>query len=79
MNELGEIIVNIKQAIKDPNRKLFSVCSPVRKEGKSMVSLQLATALAKKGLNVLLVDMDMFIPKLTAKMGMNKSPDWLIM
>lgn len=73
MNELGEIIVNIKQAIKDPNKKLFSVCSPVRKEGKSMVSLQLATALADKGLKVLLVDMDMFIPKLTAKMGMNNS------
>lgn len=73
MNELGEIIVNIKQAIKDPGKKLFSVCSPVRKEGKSMVSLQLATALANKGLNVLLVDMDMFIPKLTDKMGMRNA------
>jgi len=73
MNELGEIIVNIKQAIKNPGKKLFSVCSPVRKEGKSMVSLQLAKALADKGLTVLLVDMDMFIPKLTAKMGMNNA------
>jgi len=73
MNELGEIIVNIKQAIKVPNKKLFSICSPVRKEGKSMVSLQLAKALADKGLTVLLVDMDMYIPKLTAKMGMNNA------
>ena len=73
MNELGEIIVNVKQAIKDPDKKLFSVCSPVRKEGKSTISLQLAIALADKGLNVLLVDMDMFIPKLTAKMGMNNA------
>lgn len=73
MNELGEIIVNIKQAIKDPGKKLFSVCSPVRKEGKSMVSLQLATALAEKGLNVLLVDMDMFIPKLTDTIGMRNA------
>lgn len=73
-NELGEIIVNIKQAIKDPNKKLFSVCSPVRKEGKSMVSLQLAYALADKGLKVLLVDMDVYLPKLTQKMGMENLP-----
>jgi Mrp family chromosome partitioning ATPase len=68
-NEMGEIVVNIKQALKDPNKKLFSVCSPVRKEGKSMISVQLATALADKNLKVLLVDMDMFIPKLTNRLG----------
>lgn len=68
-NEMGEIVVNIKQVLKDPDKKLFSVCSPVRKEGKSMISVQLATALADKKLKVLLVDMDMFIPKLTNRLG----------
>jgi len=35
-----------------------------------MASIQLAYALADKGLRVLLVDMDVFIPKLTVKMKM---------
>jgi len=69
-NELGEIVVNMKKILKDPSKKLFSICSPVRREGKSMASIQLAYALADKGLRVLLVDMDVFIPKLTVKMKM---------
>lgn len=69
MNETGEILVNIKKVVKAKGTKLISVCSPLRREGKSLASLQIADALANKGMNVLLVDMDMFIPKLTRKMG----------
>lgn len=72
-NEMGEIVVKMKQALQGSNKKLFSICSPVRKEGKSMISVQLACALADKGLKVLLVDIDVYIPKLTNRLGQAKN------
>jgi polysaccharide biosynthesis transport protein len=68
MNEFGEIMVNLRHITKGTDKKLFAVCSPVRGEGKSLVSHQFASALADKGNNVLLVDMDFIVPRLTKKM-----------
>ncbi|MEI6748936.1 MAG: AAA family ATPase [Bacteroidota bacterium] len=64
-NEYGEIVERIKQEIKENGSKVFSICSPLRKEGKTFLSLQVAMALAEKGRKVLLVDVDMYVPKLT--------------
>ncbi len=47
-NELGEIMINIKYLLNN-GKKLFSLCSPIRHEGKSIISLNLAAALAGKG------------------------------
>ena len=74
MNELNEVVVNIKEIIDETGKKTFSICSPMRREGKSMMSMQMAYALADKGLKVLLVDIDMFIPKLTIKFSMKHAP-----
>jgi Mrp family chromosome partitioning ATPase/uncharacterized protein involved in exopolysaccharide biosynthesis len=65
MNEFSEIIECIKQELRDTDKKVFSFCSPLRKEGKTSLSLQIAITLAEKGKNVLLVDVDMYLPRLT--------------
>lgn len=75
VNEFGEIILHLKQTLKNPDNKLISICSPLRKEGKTSVTLQLAAAMAAKGLNVLLVDMDTFIPKLTNDLDKSGLPN----
>ncbi len=67
-SETSEIIINIRQHLKRSDQKLIALCSPVRQEGKSLVIMQLAKGLADKKLNVLLVDLDVFAPKLTYKM-----------
>jgi capsular exopolysaccharide synthesis family protein len=76
-NEYAEIIERIKQTLRDTDKKVFSICSPLRKEGKTSISLQLAVALAEKGRKVLLVDVDMFIPKLSHKLNEADSPNLL--
>lgn len=68
-SETSEIIINLRQHLKRSDQKLISLCSPVRQEGKSLVIMQLAKGLAEKKLNTLLVDLDVFAPKLTHKMG----------
>jgi len=63
--EANEIIFFVNQHIKRSKKKLISVCSSVRSEGKSITSVQLAIGLAEKKMKVLLVDLDLFLPKLT--------------
>ena len=65
MNEYAEIVEHIKQTAKEGGKKVFSICSPLRKEGKTSLNLRVAIALADKGKKVLLVDVDMFLPKLS--------------
>jgi capsular exopolysaccharide synthesis family protein len=67
-NENGSLIVNIRQFIKLKGIKTILISSPDRKEGKSLVSLKLATEMANKKQKVLLVDMDFFSPKLSTKL-----------
>lgn len=66
--ECSEISVNVKHLIKN-NNKVFALCSPVRNEGKSLISLLVAVSLAKRGMSVLLADFDFYDPKLTKKLG----------
>lgn len=73
-NEIGEVVVNLRQAMKCSKHKLYSVCSPVRREGKSLISLRLARELAARKQRVCLVDMDFFAPKLTHKLDRDKLP-----
>lgn len=70
-SETNEIIFFTSQLIKRKYRKVISICSPLRGEGKSVVSLQLAAGLAEKKMKVLLVDLDIFAPKLTQKLHQN--------
>lgn len=64
-SDLSSVVVNLRQAIKYKDKRVLAVCSSVRQEGKSLVSLELARAMAHKKLRVLLVDMDFFAPKLS--------------
>lgn len=64
-SDLSSVVVNLRQAIKYKDKRVLAVCSSVRQEGKSLISLELARALAHKKLRVLLVDMDFFAPKLS--------------
>lgn len=73
-NEIGEIVVNLRQSMKCSKHKLYSVCSPVRSEGKSLISLRLARELAARKHRVCLVDMDFFAPKLTIKLEDDQHP-----
>jgi capsular exopolysaccharide synthesis family protein len=72
-NENGSLIVNIRQFIKLKGIQTVLISSPDRKEGKSLVSLKLATEMANKNQKVLLVDMDFFSPKLSAKLLTNST------
>jgi capsular exopolysaccharide synthesis family protein len=71
-SETAEIILSLKELLKNSDKKIVSISSPVRKEGKSIVSLQLAMDLAAKNLNVLLVDMDFYAPKLTSRLNLKE-------
>ena len=64
-SDLSSVVVSLRQAIKYKDKRVLAVCSSVRQEGKSLISLELARALAYKKLRVLLVDMDFFAPKLS--------------
>jgi capsular exopolysaccharide synthesis family protein len=63
--ETGNLIVSTRQFIKKHKIKSIAIASSDRKEGKSHISLKLATALASKNLKVLLVDLDFFAPRLS--------------
>lgn len=73
LSEFSEILVNIRSLIKNNNSKLFSICSPIRGEGKSILSLHIAAALAQKGYNVLLADLDFYGPRLTKILDEDKN------
>lgn len=64
-SELGNLVLNIRNVVRKTGKKFFAVYSPVRREGKSLVSFQTSLSLAEKKMKVLLVDIDFFSPKLT--------------
>lgn len=64
-SELGDVMVQLRHTARDLNKKLLSVSSPLRGEGKSLISAMVAFMMAGKGMKVLLVDVDTFVPKLT--------------
>lgn len=64
-SDLNNLVINIKQALKYKDKRVLSVCSSVRHEGKTHICLEIARALAHKKLRVLLVDTDFFSPKLS--------------
>lgn len=66
-SEISSLLMNIRQLQKTNNIKTIVVSSPDRHEGKSLVSLKIASELANKNQRVLLVDMDFFSPKLSNK------------
>lgn len=74
--ELAELIVRMKNLIRKDNKKVFSLVSPIRKEGKSFISYLLANKLANNHLRTLVIDADFYNPKLskstnaTGKMGL---------
>ncbi len=71
--ENNEACFKIKQLLKREKIKTICICSPMRKEGKSMFSLQMAMGMAEKNMKVLLVDMDIFTPALSLKMEQKKN------
>lgn len=68
-SELNTLVSNIRNTARRTGNKVFAIYSPVRREGKSLVSVQAALTLADRRMNVLLVDVDFFSPKLTRMFG----------
>jgi len=71
INDISSLIVNLRHITKSKNIKTIVISSADRQEGKSLVSLKLASALANKKQKILLVDMDFFSPKLSNKLFSN--------
>lgn len=65
--ELSNLYINLRQLQKLKGLKTFVVASPDRLDGKSLVSMKLASTVASKLQKVLLVDMDFFSPKISSK------------
>lgn len=64
-SELGDVMIQLRHTARHLDKKLLSVSSPLRGEGKSLISAMTAFMMAGKGMKVLLVDVDTFVPKLT--------------
>lgn len=60
---------NINFITSDSTCKIIGVTSPIRGEGKSTTSLNLAYTLAETGKRVLLIDSDLRIPTISKRMG----------
>lgn len=72
--ELTGIRVNLKQLIRDKDHKMFALCSPTRKDGKTLVLYLLGMEYAKAGKKVLMVDCDTFVPGLSRYFKHERSP-----
>jgi len=70
-SDLSNLIINLRQIQKLKELKTFVISSPDRLDGKSLVSMKLAAAVANKNQKVLLVDMDFFSPKLSSRVDAN--------
>jgi len=68
VNDISGLIVNLRHTAKLKDIKTIVISSADRQEGKSLVSLKLASALANKKQKILLVDMDFYSPKLSNKL-----------
>ena len=68
VNDISGLIVNLRHVAKSKDIKTIVISSADRQEGKSLVSLKLASALANKKQKILLVDMDFYSPKLSNKL-----------
>lgn len=68
LGDIGGLVVNLRQVIKHNHIKTMVISSPDRQEGKSLVSMKVASALATKKQRVLLVDMDFYSPKISSKL-----------
>ena len=62
--ELTQIRINVNQLI-DEKKKVYSILSPSRREGKTYLSYLFAQELARSGCKVLLVDLDTYVPRLS--------------
>ena len=71
-NELTDIRVNLKQLIGNDKYSSFSVVSPVRKDGKSLMLYLLALEHANIGKRVLIIDFDICAPKLSELFGVSE-------
>lgn len=72
---------NIMFALPGKDCKCIGVTSPMSGEGKSTTAVNLAIALAQIGKKVLLIDCDLRLPTVAAKLGLRASPglsDFLI-
>ena len=67
VSDMSNLIIHLRQIQKLKELKTFVISSPDRLDGKSLVSMKLAAAVANKTQKVLLVDMDFFSPKLSNK------------
>jgi Mrp family chromosome partitioning ATPase/uncharacterized protein involved in exopolysaccharide biosynthesis len=76
-NELADIRISLNQRIDLEKNKKLTILSPLRKEGKTSLILMLALQFSLVKKKVLLIDMDINIPKLTPYFGYEKEEGFM--
>lgn len=64
--------VRVEKAMEKHNAKVLLVSSTIANEGKTTISMNLATALAQKGKKTLLIDCDLRNPSVAGAFGMSE-------
>ena len=59
------ISLNFKYLILDKNNNTFAISSPTKGEGKSTIAINMALSLVSDGLNVILIDTDFHLPRIS--------------
>jgi len=68
--ELSQVKINVNQLVRS-DKKIYSIISPSRKEGKTMFSYLFSHELARSGAKVLLIDLDTYVPRLSKCLGLD--------
>jgi len=70
--ELTDIRVNVKQLMGEKLNSTYSIISPLRKDGKSLIIYLLAMEYSAIGKKVLIMDFDIFAPKISYQFSASK-------
>jgi capsular exopolysaccharide synthesis family protein len=70
MNAFGSLRINVNRLMQQHSAKVLQITSPSRGDGKTMISINLADAFALSGKKVVIVDGDLYHPRLHARFGL---------
>lgn len=76
-SEFEEIALKIRQSINNNGSHIFSLISAERGEGKTLMACMVARTLADKGLKILVIDTDSFMPAMSRYFDMESKFGWL--
>jgi polysaccharide biosynthesis transport protein len=70
MNAFGSLRINVNRLMQQHSVRVLQITSPSRGDGKTMISVNLADAFALSGKKVVVVDGDLYHPRLHARFGL---------